>query len=96
MGGEVVGNPLEGESNRLTMRRFICIECTEIVLSSATYGNEIALYWCRGDGSVALLVSQYAVWAEQWAYQPPWELTSLCPSLDFNCPCFCINSTQTT
>ena len=32
----------------------------------------------------SLLVSQYAVWAEQWAYQPPWELTSLNPGWDFS------------
>ena len=57
MGGEVVGNPLEGESNRLTMRRFICIECTEIVLSSATYGNEIALHYIGAEEMVALLCS---------------------------------------
>ena len=31
VGGVVVGNPFEGLSNRLTMRRFICIECTVIV-----------------------------------------------------------------
>ena len=41
-------------------------------------------YFRAQGGSIALLVSQYAVWAEQWAYQPPWELTSLCPRFDFN------------
>ena len=71
-GVNVVGNSLEALSNRLTMRRFICSECTEIVQCNATCG----IYnRAQGGSSIALLVvSQYAVWAEQWGYQPPWEL----------------------
>ena len=66
-GVNVVGNSLEALSNRLTMRRFICIECTEHVEQCNT--SQIRLQYSSGaqGGSFALLVSQYAVWAEQWA-----------------------------